>query len=454
MVNDDLDRTVIMPTPGRRRGTEPAAPNVPIQQPTPSQPVLQPSGQAEEGEEITLQMIGSSGQNHLVNSATMVFSLARQLRNTAEHQDIPGLLQHVTSLVQQFEKNCVLHGIGPDVAYEARYILCAFLDEIVLNTPWGNGSVWSQQSLLSTLHDNTSGGERFFQVLARKSDTPAQNIDLLELMYHCLRLGFQGKFAIQDGGQAALEQISNGLFQTIRNLRGDPDLELSPMWEGVSDGRPMVAKLIPWWVVGAVFGGILVLTYTGFFFALNDESDSVFSDIGKLGREVPQMVKARTAMTTLVDPVETGIDTELLKSNLQSVLQQEITDRKLTLSEQPFGLKITIHNKGLFASGSAGVSSSHVLMLDKLATALEDLPGPIVVSGHSDSQKIRTLRFPSNWHLSDERARSIVELLVEAGMDKDKLVAQGKADTEPVASNGTAEGREQNRRVEILIRSF
>lgn len=448
MVNDDLDRTVIMPAPGRKRGNAeqnqaPQTPNV----------APQPRFSLEEEESVTLQMIGSSGKNQLLNSATMVFSLARQLRNTAEHSDVQGLLRHVTALVQQFEKNCISNGVGPDVAYEARYILCAFIDEIVLNTPWGAGSVWSQQSLLSTLHDNTSGGERFFQVLARKSDTPAQNADLLELMYHCLRMGFQGKFAVQESGAAALEQISSGLYQTLRSNKGDPDMELSGQWQGVTDGRPMVAKLVPWWVVGAVLGGILVLTYSGFYFALNDDSDGVFSDIGKLGREVPQMVKARTAITTLVDPVIDGINTDRLMANLNDFLETEIAARQVTLVRQNYGMKIIVHNKGLFASASATVSESHIGMLTKIATALKELPGPIIVSGHSDSQKIRTLRFPSNWHLSDERARSVVGLLTEAGIKGDKLVAQGKADTEPVASNSSAEGREQNRRVEILIRS-
>lgn len=452
--SDDLDRTVIMPTPGRRRSPAPETPPPAAAIPTPPRRAGRAREAVGENGGLSLQMVGSSGKNHLINAATMVFSLARQLRNTTQHADVEGLQAHVTGLVKNYEKNCISSGIGPDVAYEARYILCAFIDEIVLNTPWGHGSLWSHRSLLSTLHNDTTGGERFFQILARKSDVPAQNAPLLELMYHCLCLGFQGKFAVQDGGRSALAQINNGLYRTLRDLRGDPDMELSPRWRAASDGRPAVARLIPWWVVGAVLGGILVLCYVGFFYALNDDSDGVYTEIGKLGREVPQMIKARTPAAPMVDPAVSAVNLGKLNAKLQDFLQDEIRARQVTVVQQDYGVKVTIHNKGLFASARADVSASHNVMIGKIASALSGLPGPIIVSGHSDSQKIRTLRFPSNWHLSDERARSVVAVLVRAGMDRGSLVAQGKADTVPVASNNSAVGREQNRRIEIFIKSY
>ena len=425
MSNDDLDRTVIMPTPGRRGpggtdtpgqtgvpgqpatvpgqpapipGQAPVVPGTPLAaqpiqpggQPLPGsppppgiapQPTHAPQGNRDSGEGVSLNMVGSSGQNHLINAATMIFSLARQLRNTMQHEDVNGLLAHVIELVKTYEKNCIAAGITPDVAYEARYILCAFIDEIVLNTPWGAGSTWSHQGLLSTLHSDTTGGERFFQILARKSDVPAQNLPLLELMYHCLRLGFQGKFAIQQNGQAALDQICAGLYKTIRELKGDADNELSPHWTGVVDGRPMVAKLIPWWVVGAVLGGILTITFVGFLYTLNDDSQEVFSDMGKLGREVPQMIKTRQTIKPLVDPVVTGVDLDQVSAKLNDFLGEDIAANRATVQRMQNGVMLTLHNKGLFSSGSAVVSSSYAPMLRKIASALGDLPGPIVVSG-------------------------------------------------------------------------
>jgi len=458
MSNDDLDRTMIMPSPGRKRGAGAETAASPQQaMPPPVAPQYPPvirAGQGQNEDALSLKMVGSSGSNALVNAATLIFSLARQLRNTTQHNDIPGLLAHVTGLMKSFEKNSIEKEVSPDVAYEARYILCAFIDEIVLNTPWGSGSVWSYSSLLSTLHNDTSGGERFFQMLAKKSDAPAQNVTLLELMYHCLCMGFQGKFAVQDNGRAALEQIRTGLYQSLRELKGDADMELSPHWVGETDGRPMVARLIPWWVVAAVLSGLLVLVYAGFFFTLNEDSDGVYTDIGKLGREVPQMITSRGVLQPLVDPAVSAVNIPQLNAKFAEYLSEEISRQQVSVAQEANGLKLTIHNKGLFASGSASLSGNHQEMFSKISAVLASLPGPFVVSGHSDSQKIRTLRFPSNWHLSDERARSIVSGLVKAGMEKERLVAQGKADTEPVASNESAQGRERNRRIEIFVRSY
>ena len=456
MSNDDLDRTMIMPSPGRKRGTaaETAASPEPMQPLAPSTSPLGRAGQGQNEDGLSLKMVGSSGSNVLVNAATLIFSLARQLRNTTQHSDIPGLLAHVTGLMKSFEKNSIEKEVSPDVAYEARYILCAFIDEIVLNTPWGRGSVWSYSSLLSALHNDTSGGERFFQMLATKSDAPAQNVVILELMYHCLCMGFQGKFAVQDNGRAALEQIRTGLYRSLRELKGDADMELSPHWVGETDGRPMVARLIPWWVVASLLGGLLVMVYLGFFFALNEDSDGVYTDIGKLGREVPQMIKSREILQPLVDPAVSAVNIPQLNAKFAEYLSVEIARRQVSVTQEANGLKLTIHNKGLFGSGSAYLSGNHQEMFSKISAVLASLPGPFVVSGHSDSQKIRTIRFPSNWHLSDERARSIVSELVKSGIEKERLVAQGKADTEPVASNESADGRERNRRIEIFIRSY
>ncbi|GAA0358825.1 DotU family type VI secretion system protein [Bowmanella denitrificans] len=398
--------------------------------------------------------MGSAGTHTLINAATMIFSLARQLRNTMQHSDIPGLLTHVTGLMRSYERTCIGQGVAPDTAYEARYILCAFLDEIVLNTPWGHASQWSQSSLLSSLHNDTRGGERFFQILANRSENPAPNIALLELMYHCLSLGFQGKFAIQENGQAAIRQIRAGLYHTLRQIKPAPEPDLSDNWQGVQDGRPAIARWIPWWVVGAVLSGVLVACYIGFYFSLNEASDQTFTQIGQLGREIPQMTRDIPDSNTLVEPETPGIDPTTLMQTLQNRLSNEIAARQISLSREPGGIKITVHNKGLFASGNAEVSPAYQRIFSQLADTLKELPGPILVSGHSDSQQIRTLRYPSNWHLSDDRARAVVAVLVRSGMHKERLVAQGKADTEPVADNNTAQGREQNRRVEILIRTY
>jgi type VI secretion system protein ImpK len=92
-------------------------------------------------------------------------------------------------------------------------------------------------------------------------------------------------------------------------------------------------------------------------------------------------------------------------------------------------------------------------VIDSIARALDGLPGAIVVTGHTDDVPIRTARYPSNWELSTERARSVVTLMAAKLRDPARLRAEGVADSEPLAPNHDAGGRAKNRRVEIVLRT-
>jgi type VI secretion system protein ImpK len=78
------------------------------------------------------------------------------------------------------------------------------------------------------------------------------------------------------------------------------------------------------------------------------------------------------------------------------------------------------------------------------------VPGQVLITGHTDSVPIRSARFPSNWHLSQERAKSVLQLLGDT-VAPARLSAEGRADSEPVAPNDTKENKARNRRVEITL---
>jgi len=87
----------------------------------------------------------------------------------------------------------------------------------------------------------------------------------------------------------------------------------------------------------------------------------------------------------------------------------------------------------------------------RIGEALNDQPGAVLVTGHTDSTPIHTIAFPSNWHLSVARA-SNVALIVQSKMhDTGRVSSEGRGDSQPLASNDTAAGRQQNRRIEIII---
>ncbi len=119
---------------------------------------------------------------------------------------------------------------------------------------------------------------------------------------------------------------------------------------------------------------------------------------------------------------------------------QDLADRSTVL----------IKGDGFFEPGSAEIASLYRPLLPRIGQALATLKGRVVVAGHTDNQPIRTARFPSNWHLSQERAdvvRTELGKLVESA----RLRAEGRADTQPLVDNGTPAGRARNRRVEITL---
>ncbi len=143
-----------------------------------------------------------------------------------------------------------------------------------------------------------------------------------------------------------------------------------------------------------------------------------------------------------------------------SKLQQQLTK---TIDE--FGLnndvniKITqgyaqleIQDNVLFKSSEAGLTASGGALLKRLTPLLKQSVGLILIEGHTDNIPIKTPQFPSNWELGSSRATSVLHFLVLQQLDSSRLRAITYADTMPIADNSTPEGREKNRRVNILIK--
>ena len=113
---------------------------------------------------------------------------------------------------------------------------------------------------------------------------------------------------------------------------------------------------------------------------------------------------------------------------------------------------VRIRNKGMFPSGSATVQTQFVPLLERIGTALKIEPGPVFVLGHTDNQLIRTVQFPSNFQLSAARAQAARNIVERTIGTQGRITAEGRADAEPVASNATPEGRDENRRIEIVLK--
>jgi type VI secretion system protein ImpK len=144
-------------------------------------------------------------------------------------------------------------------------------------------------------------------------------------------------------------------------------------------------------------------------------------------------------------PEQTALD------RLQTALQQDIDRQAVILLGTPATPIIRLADRAMFASGSASVAAASVPMLERVAAALRNERGVVQVIGYTDNQPFHTVRFPSNVQLSAARAEAVRAVLARAIGDPAKISAEGRGEADPIAPNTSAEGREQNRRIEIVL---
>nr|WP_295737656.1 flagellar motor protein MotB [uncultured Acidocella sp.] len=141
------------------------------------------------------------------------------------------------------------------------------------------------------------------------------------------------------------------------------------------------------------------------------------------------------------------------QNQLSKMLQPMIGAHQVGMQSDPLTLTIRLNDSVLFSSGQSTLTPSAQTLLKQIAASLTSLPPKfkIFVGGYTDNQPIHDAQFSSNWALSAARAVSVVELFQGAGIGGEQLAAQGYGEFDPIASNDNADGREQNRRVVIVI---
>lgn len=141
------------------------------------------------------------------------------------------------------------------------------------------------------------------------------------------------------------------------------------------------------------------------------------------------------------------------QAELERRLQQEIRDRQVKLRMAERGLELTFVADVLFDSGKDTLRGQAHETLAKVASVIQEKVSDrdIGIEGHTDNEPIKVSGWRSNWELSTARALSVLHFLEEQGVPPEQMVASGYGEYRPVASNDTAEGRQKNRRVEIII---
>jgi type VI secretion system protein ImpK len=378
-----------------------------------------------------------AGLNPLVAAANALLNLVPQLRATLQHPDPAGLRDLLARQIREFEARARAKNIQSEHIIGARYALCTLLDEVAASTPWGSSGIWSKASLLVMFHNEAWGGEKFFQLLAKLAQTPAQHRDLLELMYICLSLGLEGRYHVQDNGKVQLDALRERLARLLQTLQGDHERALSPHGIGAMVQNKALLDTLPLWVALATLALVLLVGYFGFSHALNNMSDPLYAQIQALRVGFASQVPAAPVLAR--------------KPRLAAMLAPEIKLGLISVRDEEHRSVITLRGDGLFAPGSATVARDDTRVLQRIGAVLATTPGKILVVGHTDNAPIRSARFPSNWHLSQQRAHAVMVLLTGNAAAPARYSADGRADAEPIESNATASGRAHNRRVEIIL---
>ncbi|MBV8525374.1 MAG: type IVB secretion system protein IcmH/DotU, partial [Acetobacteraceae bacterium] len=217
---DDVDRTIVRPMPGGR--TSQAQPPPPPIAPRPTRPV-----QLEDVGPAPIETI-ASGVSPLAAAAAPLLQLLARLRNVARPPDPGELRQRALNAVRAFERKATESGVPAEELRLANFVLCASVDDVVMNTPWGSTGVWEAHSLVAAFHGKVDAGERFFSLLTKLREFPAKNLQILELMYLCLSLGFMGRYRLSPRGPAEIDRLREETYSVIVRNRAPAELELSP----------------------------------------------------------------------------------------------------------------------------------------------------------------------------------------------------------------------------------
>jgi len=429
--DDEDDRTVLRPrTP---RSSDRAAGNE--------------TGRSSERHSATSSIPLLGGINSLENAASRLLLLLITIKGGKNNPDPVVLRNELIRELEDFKKKA--RGILEDSqkATEASYVMCTVLDEAVMNTPWGDRSNWSQHNLLARFHNAVAGGDMFYKTLKRLARDPRENIQLLELMYVCLSLGFGGKYRIAENGQDKLTKVRQWLYNIIQSTRERQDKALAANWRGSDVAERRLSRLTPLWVFAA--GSLALASVALLFmrFSLGAHTDETIASFWA-AEAAPLSVR------TVVPPVRALLidtDSDAEELTLTELLQDDIEADALEVIESYDNGKVRILGNNLFASGRSDLDDAYAPLIGRMAEAADGFDGRVIVIGHSDNVPIRSGRYASNQELSQSRAESVarqLSLLMDQG---ERVSFEGRGSLEPIADNATQAGRNANRRVEIIV---
>ncbi|HKT27463.1 type VI secretion system protein TssL, long form [Dyella sp.] len=370
-------------------------------------------------------------QNPLLEAAQPLLRMLAEVPASFDSSaEIEALRELLVREVVVFQKLCDRANLPWKHMVAARYCLCTALDEAANRTQWGKGGVWAVKSLLITFEGEVDGGEKFFLLIGRMATDPQAYVDVLEVLYRILGLGFEGRYSVIVDGRRHLDQIRQRLLTLINSARDAVPLALSPHWHGTAPGKLRL------------FGGVSAKA-TACAAALLVSALFGWDKYRLLSQSALVEAKIRAAGDVIhVAPQ---------RLRLAYLLRNEIAKGLVSVEEDAVHSLVIFKGDTMFVSGQSRVRPEMNDILARVGREVARVEGMVTVTGHTDNQPVHTAEFPDNQVLSEKRAQFVADVLKANGTQPDRIHVVGKGDTEPLADNASEQGRARNRRVEVLV---
>jgi type VI secretion system protein ImpK len=282
-------------------------------------------------------------------------------------------------------------------------------------------------------------------LLTKLRQDPARFLPVIEVMYLCLSLGFMGPYRPSHGDQGGFNHLRSEICRLIVAQRGGGDGYLSPQWKGVSAPYRALRRIVPVWVAAAA----AMAACAGFFLWVSADVNAASDKVQKrLVTAQPDHMPRIGRVAFAPPPAPVPFEARAV-DRLTSALRAEIAAGQVSVAGSASAPVLRIGERALFPSGGATLLPAAIPLLDRIAAVLDHAPTEVI--GYSDNQKIHTVKFPSSFELSLARARAVASVIGRYPGDEARVAPEGRGDADPIASNDTVEGREQNRRIEIVL---
>lgn len=394
--------------------------------------------------------------NALVNAFAALLEFAPELESALPPENPEALRTRLLEELVRARDTAMSAGSSMERADQAAWVVAALLDDLALNTPWGGASAWPRQPLVVMLRGDVDAGTQFFTRLDELERHPNRDRELLELQYACMALGFRGKYRVP--GRSGDRSLNAVRVAAARFLR-DADAEgapLSPNWKGVVASDEPKRFIVPIWVMALGAAVVATAIHVGLSMALSSQA----VELSALVRALPPPSRADVARAAPktdapAPPPPATVDFALLpefQAGAPAGLRSAFSG---TESVSLAKLVIQASNPELFQSSRPRLTEGYEPLIGSIAKVIlanQELIGDITVVGHTDSVPLqKTNPLSTNQRLSEARAQTIADMLVQDGVPRDRVHFEGRAATDPVADNSTREGRALNRRVEVLV---